>query len=162
MTRSEPLIRLARLSEAREIAAMSRALVEHGLRWSWRPERVAASIRNPNVHVLVARMREQTVGFAIMRYGDDYAHLDLFGVVHGYRRVGIGRRLHAWLEKCAVVAGLSGIFLEVRAGNHGAQAFYERMGYRKLACRPGYYQGREAAIWMGRELWCGRLTENVS
>jgi ribosomal protein S18 acetylase RimI-like enzyme len=114
---------------------------------------VAASIRDPNVHVLVAHIGDQTAGFAIMRYGDDEARLELFGVVHRYRRSGVGRRLHEWLEKCAVVAGISEIFLEVRAGNQGAQAFYERIGYRQLACLPGYYQGREAAIRMGRELW---------
>lgn len=152
----EPSLRLARLSEATEIATLSRSLVEHGLRWSWRPERVAASIRNPTAHVLVARIGGQTAGFAIMRYGADDARLDLFGVVESYRRMGVGRRLHAWLEKCALVAGISSIFLEVRAGNHGAQAFYERLGYRKLGCVPGYYQGREAAIRMGRELWSRR------
>lgn len=153
MTSVELSLRLARPPDAVEIAAMSRAIVEYGLRWSWRADRVAASIRDPNVHVLVARVCDQTVGFAIMRYGDEQARLELFGVAHRYRRAGVGRRLLEWLDKCAVVAGISRILLEVRAGNHGAQAFYERMGYRKLAYLPGYYQGREAAVRMGRELW---------
>jgi ribosomal-protein-alanine N-acetyltransferase len=113
-------------------------------------------MRDRTVHVIVARICDRTAGFAIMRYGDDEARLELFGVVPAYRRMGVGRSLHEWLEKCAVVAGISGIFLEVRAANHGAQAFYERLGYRKLACMPGYYQGREAAIRMRRELWCRR------
>ena len=162
MTRSELSIRLARLAEAGEIAAMSRALVEHGLRWSWRPERVAASIRNRNVHVLVARMDEQTAGFAIMRYGDDEARLDLLAVAPRFRRMGVGRGLLEWLHKCVVVAGISRIFLEVRAGNGGAQAFYERMGYQQRAHLPGYYQGREAAIRMGREAWPGREEGGVN
>jgi ribosomal-protein-alanine N-acetyltransferase len=162
MTRSELSIRLARLAEAGEIAAMSRALIEHGLRWSWRPERVAASIRNRNVHVLVARMDERTAGFAIMRYGDDEARLDLLAVAPSYRHMGVGRRLLEWLDKCVVVAGISRIFLEVRADNRGAQAFYERMGYRKLAYLPGYYQGREAAIRMAREVWPGRDESGIS
>lgn len=87
-----------------------------------------------------------------MRYGDDEAHLDLLGVAADCRRQGLGRRLVEWLEEAALVAGITAIFLEVRGSNHGAQAFYERLGYRKLTQIARYYQGREAAIRMGREL----------
>jgi ribosomal-protein-alanine N-acetyltransferase len=107
------------------------------------------------VYVLVARISEEIAGFAIMHYGDDEAHLALFAVTPRYRRGGVGRRLLAWLEKCAVVAGIARIVLEVRAGNRGARAFYERLGYRKLADLPRYYEGREAAVRMGRELGWG-------
>jgi ribosomal-protein-alanine N-acetyltransferase len=81
-----------------------------------------------------------------MRYGDDEAHLDVLGVGHDYRREGLGRQLVEWLEKPALVAGIAAVFLEVRGSNHGAQAFYERLGYRKLAYIAHYYQGRESAI----------------
>jgi ribosomal-protein-alanine N-acetyltransferase len=137
MTSLELALRLARRSDAAHIAAMSRSLIEHGLRWSWTPERVAASIRDRNTHVLVACVDGQTIGFAIMRYGDEEARLDLFGVAHRYRRHGVGRRLLEWLEKCAVVAGIAHISLEVRAANIGAQSFYERMGYRAIGQLPG-------------------------
>jgi ribosomal protein S18 acetylase RimI-like enzyme len=75
-------------------------------------------------------------------------------VDHVYRGEGLGRRLVVWLEKPALVAGISAVFLEVRASNHGAQAFYERIGYRKLGYVTRYYQGRESAVRMGRELGC--------
>ena len=114
--------------------------------------RVAASIGAPNVNVLVACVHGNIAGFAIMRYGDDDAHLDLLAVAPPYRRLGIGRQLLQWLEKCAVVAGIFNVALEVRAGNQGAQLFYERMGYRTLAQLPGYYQGVEAALRLGRDL----------
>jgi len=152
MTRLETSIGLARLSDATEIAQMSRDLIEQGLRWSWTPSRVAASVRSRNALVVVSRAEEQIAGFGIMRYGDDDAHLDLLGVARAYRRQGLGRRLLEWLEKPALVAGISAVFLEVRGSNHGAQAFYERLGYRKLARIRHYYQGRESAVRMGREL----------
>src|SRR6266852_4106025 len=141
MTRPEISVGLARMCDAVRIARMSRDLIENGLRWSWTPERVAASVRRADAIVVVARATDQIAGFGIMRYGDDEAHLDLLGVDHDYRRAGLGRRLVEWLEKPALVAGISAVFLEVRGSNAGAQAFYERLGYRKLALIAHYYQG---------------------
>jgi ribosomal-protein-alanine N-acetyltransferase len=152
MTRSELSLRLARPAEATIIADMSRDLIEYGLSWRWTPVRIAASIRAPNVNVLVADVHDDIAGFAIMRYGDDAAHLDLLAVAAPYRRAGLGRQLLHWLEQCAVTAGIFTIRLEVRAGNKGAQLFYELMGYRTLEHIPGYYQGLEAALRMGRDL----------
>jgi ribosomal-protein-alanine N-acetyltransferase len=152
MTNSELSLRLARPAEATTIANLSRDLIEYGLQWRWTPIRVAASIRAANVNVLVARIHENIAGFAIMRYGDDDAHLDLLAVAPPYRRAGVGRQLLEWLEKCAVVAGIFSVALEVRAENEGAQLFYKRMGYRTLVHLPGYYQGIEAALRMGRDL----------
>lgn len=152
MIDSDLTLRLARLADASPIADMSRVLIEYGLRWRWTAQRVAVSIRNPNVNVLVARAGGGMVGFAIMRYGEDDAHLDLLAVAPAYRRLGVARRLVEWLEKCAIVAGIFNVELEVRAGNQGAQLFYQRMGYRPLTDLPGYYQGIEAALRMRRDL----------
>ncbi len=144
---------LARNTDVDEIARLSRELVEHGLDWAWTPRRVAASVRRRDALVVVARdAAERIAGFAIMRYGDEDAHLDLLGVRPDCRRHGLGRALVAWVEKPAVVAGITAVFLEVRESQHGACAFYERLGYRTLGRLAGYYQGREAALRMGREL----------
>jgi [ribosomal protein S18]-alanine N-acetyltransferase len=154
MIHSELSLRLARTADATAIAHMSRDLIEYGLRWRWTPERVAASIRAANVNVLVARVDGNMAGFAIMRYGDDDAHLDLLAVALPFQRTGVGRRLLEWLEKCAVVAGIFKIELEVRAGNEGAQFFYRDMGYIPIGEIPNYYQGLETALRMGRDLSC--------
>jgi ribosomal-protein-alanine N-acetyltransferase len=161
MTNSDLSLRLARSADAAPIANLSQDLIEYGLQWRWTPERVAASIRAADVNVLVAGIQENMAGFAIMRYGDDDAHLDLLAVAPPYRRAGIGRQLLEWLEKCAIVAGISKVALEVRAGNEGAQLFYKRMGYRTLAHLPGYYQGIEAALRMGRDLPCRSVDHRI-
>jgi len=148
---------LARPADAASIANLARELIEYGLRWRWTPMRVAASIHDSDVNVLVACVRDNIAGFAIMRYRDDDAHLDLLAVAPPYRRAGVGRRLLEWLEKCAVVAGIFSVALEVRAANEGAQVFYQRMGYRTLVHLPGYYQGVEAALRMVRDLSCRPL-----
>lgn len=161
MTSYELSLGLARPSQASTIASLSRDLIEYGLQWRWTPERVAASIRAPDVNVLAACINDNIAGFAIMRYGGDDAHLDLLAVAPPYRRSGIGRQLLEWLEKCAVVAGIFTVALEVRAGNQGAQLFYERMGYRRVNDLPGYYQGIEAALRMGRDLTCRPLDQGI-
>jgi ribosomal-protein-alanine N-acetyltransferase len=152
MTSSELSLRLARPADAGSIANLSRDLIEYGLQWRWTPLRVEASIRAPNVNVLVACAHKNIAGFAIMRYGDDDAHLDLLAVAPSCRRAGLGRQLIEWLEKCAVVAGIFSVNLEVRATNEEAQLFYNRLGYRALVHLPGYYQGIEAALRMRKDL----------
>jgi ribosomal-protein-alanine N-acetyltransferase len=160
MTESNLKLRLARPADASAIARLSRELIEHGLDWRWTPNRVAASIRAADVNVLVASTDNDIAGFAIMRYGEEDAHLDLLAVTPPYRGAGLGRRLLEWLEKCAVVAGIFQVTLEVRVTNETAKFFYKRMGYRTLAYLPGYYQGIEAALRMGRNLSSRPADEN--
>jgi [ribosomal protein S18]-alanine N-acetyltransferase len=152
MKHSDLTLRLARDADAKTIANMSRELIETGLNWRWTEQRVATSINDPEINVLVARLDNRLAGFGIMKYGERVAHLNLFAVAPDCQRAGIGRELLHWLERCASVAGILAISLEVRAANTGAQRFYECMGYRTLVQLPGYYQGIETAVRMGRRL----------
>jgi ribosomal-protein-alanine N-acetyltransferase len=152
-------LRLAVDSQAVEIATMSRDLVEVGLGWSWTPAKVSRSIRCPDSAVLTAPDAGRIAGFAIMFLGEEQAHLNLLAVSPTHRFAGLGRRLVQWLEKSAVVAGISVVYLEVRATNTGAQAFYKRLGYREIGHVPGYYRGCESAIRMARDLWEPRSTD---
>ena len=142
----------ARAREAALLSAMARELVEKGLRPSWDAARIAWHIRHPESVVLAARAASSLAGFAIMRYGDDSAHLNLLAVAPAHQRRGIARRMMAWLESTALTAGTFTIGLELRAGNTAARAFYAALGYHELGCVPGYYQGVESAIRMGRDL----------
>ena len=138
----------ARPHDALAIARMSRVLVEHGLDWTWTPERVAAHIRHRDSVVLLARTHTRRAGFAIMQFDEDDAHLNLFAVTPNLRRLGIGRRMLTWLHQSAVTAGTFIVRLEVRAGNTDAQRFYGKLGYRACGRLAGYYQRREDAIRM--------------
>ncbi len=125
---------------------MSRDFVESGLGWSWTSSRIARHIRSGDSVVLVAQSHGRIIGFAIMRFGDEEAHLDMLAVKPPYRRTGVGRRLLEWLEQSALVAGVSIIHLEVRSDNKGAQRFYQNLGYRYIRQLSGYYRGRETAV----------------
>jgi ribosomal-protein-alanine N-acetyltransferase len=142
----------ARTGEAWRIANMSRALIEEGLTWRWRPAAVSRLIRRDDTEVVVVRASGLVVGFAVMQFFDDEAHLVLFAVSRLHRNRGLGRQLMEWLESMAEVAMVGTIKLEVRRKNRGARAFYGALGYREVALIRGYYEGREDAIRMERTL----------
>lgn len=144
---------LARKHHAGEIAALSRDHIETGLGWSWTAERVAANIDAPEDVVLAGTHIDRLAGFAIMHFGIEDARLNLLAVKPDYQRGGLGRLLVKWLEESALTAGISVIYLEVRATNQIALAFYQELGYRQVAVMPGYYGGRESALQMAHDLW---------
>ncbi|GAB2583744.1 hypothetical protein GCM10027034_14960 [Ramlibacter solisilvae] len=147
-----PSIRLATARDAYAIAEMSRDQIEQGLGWSWTAARVLRAIRHPATNVAVAHDGDELVGFGIMEYGEDKAHLTLLAVHPGRREGGIGRHLLEWLEECARTAGLERIVLEARADNPVALAFYGLQGYRRTGTVPGYYGGRIAALRLSKRL----------
>lgn len=145
-------IRLASVHDAAAIAAMSRDLIEHGLGWSWTPQRVRQSISDAQTNVAVVPDGNALRAFAIMRYRDVDAHLLLLAVQPGVQRLGLGSALMSWLEKVAVTAGLERISLEARVSNGPARAFYRQLGYVESLVRPGYYSGREASVQLAKDL----------
>jgi ribosomal-protein-alanine N-acetyltransferase len=145
-------LRAAHSSEASAIASMSRLHIEYGLNWRWTPAKVKRHVRDKDTMVLIASNEGTMAGFAIMRFGDDQAHLFLLAVSPEYRRTGIGRSMMQWLEKSCRTAGIQAIRLEVRVSNRAAIRFYRNLGYRIIARVAGYYDRREAAAIMARTL----------
>ena len=149
---------LARSGDAREIAEMSRDLIEHGLTWSWTPARVQHFICGADSSVVVARRApsggdaRRIAAFAIMHFGDEAAHLNLLAVAPAHRRQGLGRQLMDWLTATAIEAGVFRINLELRTDNGAARAFYQSLGFEPMGIVRDYYQGREAALRMSRRL----------
>ena len=154
-----PTIRLAAAADAAAIARMSRDLIEYGLGWSWTARRVLRSIGDARTNVVVAaESAGAPIGFGIMKYHDDEAHLLLLAVLPARGRQGVGSALVGWLESSARVAGIGQVYLEARAGNAAARAFYRRLGYGEIQRVPGYYQGVEPSIRMAKDLWTAQPT----
>ena len=143
---SEHEITLAAPADAASISVLSREAVEYGLAWRWTERRVLRCIRDETTNVVVVRRAGAVVGFAIMKYGEDEAHIVLFAVRETERRGGLGAALLAWLEATARVAGIRRIRLEARAGNAAARSFYSGQGFRDSGVSPGYYEGMEDAV----------------
>lgn len=136
---TDPPVRLALPEDAEDIAAMSRDLIERGLPWNWRPDRVLQAIRNAETNVAVVRVDGELLGFGIMEYLETDAYLSLLAVRGESQRKGIGSSLLRWLEASARVAGARRIRLEARRDNVPARTFYNELGYHEVAIRRGRY-----------------------
>jgi len=141
----------ARRGDAHTLALMSRDLIEAGLGWEYRTERIARLIADPETVALAARDGKDVIGFAVMTFGDERAHLTLLAVSPTYQRRGIARML-VWLLESAIVAGVSSIHVELRAANTAARRLYRSMGFVETLRLPGYYRGKESALRMIRML----------
>lgn len=146
-------IRLAKSGDAVRIAEMSRDIIELGLGWSWTPSRVTKEMNEKNSNVIVTLEGNEVIGFAVMKYLDGEARLNLFGVHPNHRRKGVGTRMIKWLEKTALINGNSVVYLEARLRNQGAREFYKGLGYKEIQHIPGYYKGRETAVRIAHDLW---------
>jgi [ribosomal protein S18]-alanine N-acetyltransferase len=148
-------VRLARLADSAEIAAMSRDDIERGLPWSWTEPRVARAIRDPEINVAAVGAPGAIVAFGIMSYRESTSHLLLFSVRASQRRRGVGSRLLDWLETVSVESGIQRIDVECRRENAGARNFYAERGYHELVIAKGYYRGVEDAVrlekWLRHE-----------
>ena len=145
-------LRLARRGDAPILAAMSRDLIETGLGWHYRPERVAKFLGDPETVTVVACDRGRTVAFAIMQLFDVRAHLVLLAVQPSHQQRGIGRWMTEWVVASAATAGVASVHVELRADNRAACALYRTTGFTETLRLQGYYSGRETAIRMMRLL----------
>lgn len=100
----------------------------------------------------VAQYDGDVAGFvaaSIEDTGDElYGHIMNIAVAPGYQRRGIGEHLVHRLEQEFMFAGVSGVQLEVRITNVGAQEFYRRFGYREVFQIACYYANEEDALVM--------------
>jgi len=147
----------ARPTDAPALAVMSRDLIEAGLGWAYRSDRFARLISHDETVALVARANGRPVGFAVMEFGEERAHLVVLAVDPAHQRAGIARRMIEWLLKSAVTAGVTSVHVELRADNEPAFALYRSLGFSETLRVPGYYRGRETAIRMIRMLRVSRL-----
>lgn len=91
---------------------------------------------------------ERVIGFAGVWLMVDEAHITTFGVHPDWRRQGVGRRMLLRLFDLSVELRAARMTLEVRVGNLGAQALYDRFGFVIAGTRTRYYtdDGEDAFV----------------
>ena len=125
-------------------------------RWGWNAYH--AELRSENRNLMwVARLPDGTsrkenelvAGYVVARLAAGELHINNLAVRENHRQQGIGRALLTRVLAEANFVGAFVAFLEVRAGNTGARAFYESCGFRVVGRRRNYYpEPREDALIM--------------
>ena len=115
---------------------------------AWNEHLVADELPRPGRVWWAAYDGEQLLGYAGGWVVDGQVQILKVGVDPSQRRRGIARELLARVAADARNLGAATCSLEVRAGNVGAQAFYEALGFHTLGTRPRYYSDGEDALIM--------------
>jgi len=106
---------------------------------------------NPYSYPVIARFPEEAeiVGYACFWTLFEELHLMNLAVHPDHRRRGIGEDLARWVLNTGQEKGARIALLEVRVSNDPARRLYEKIGFKKIAVRPGYYQDpKEDALLM--------------
>jgi ribosomal-protein-alanine acetyltransferase len=114
----------------------------------WAPAAYLAALdlsSMPRRVALVAEAPESgaMVGFAVASVLPPQGELESIAVAAAAQRQGVGRRLISTLVEELKAAGVDEVFLEVRASNERALAFYRSLGWRETGRRRRYYPDPE-------------------
>jgi ribosomal-protein-alanine N-acetyltransferase len=101
-------------------------------------------------HFFVASFREEVVGYAVATANGTHGHIVSVAVDPRHRRRRIGTALISAVTEKLAEEGIGHIRLEVRKGNVGAIAFYERIGFREFSKILRYYGDGEDALVLER------------
>lgn len=103
----------------------------------------------------VAELDGQLAGYWIMMLAVGEGHILNCCVAPTWQGRGFGRHLVEHLIDTAQAHGTGFLFLEVRPSNAAALGLYQRLGFKAIGLRRGYYpadQGQEDAIVMRLDL----------
>lgn len=124
-------------------------------RWGWSAYYSELQSVNRGL-MLVARQNHDSaeheprvLGYIVARETAGELHINNVAVREDQRRRGIGIALLTKIVEEARRMQVTTAFLEVRSGNLSAQALYEKVGFRAIARREGYYtEPKEDAVIM--------------
>ncbi len=100
------------------------------------------------------------VGFAIVHYAANEAHLLKLAINPDYQGQGLGQKMLLHVVQTAKSNGADEMFLEVRVSNQKAIALYQNNNFVEIGMRKGYYPAdalkgipSEDALTMALPLW---------
>lgn len=98
---------------------------------------------------------DEVLGYGLMSYAMDEAHILNICVAPDSRRLGIGAYLLDHLLQQARQREVEWVLLEVRKSNQAALLLYQNVGFHEIGERRNYYpalKGREDALVLGLRL----------
>lgn len=136
-----------------DVPAMSR-IERDSFESPWSSEEITKDVTaGGNVYVAVAECGEEKAGYGEIRSVAGEAQIYNIAIAPEFRRNGIGEALLRHMIDKAEEDGCTLVTLEVRSGNNAAMALYEKLGFRVVGRRKGYYsKGKEDAVLMDLDL----------
>ncbi len=121
----------------------------------WSEESFLREIQNPSSVTLVATLKSrEVVGFICASCTAEEAEIKTLAVRADMRRRGVATALMKEAMRRLYNQGCKKVFLEVRVSNTAARRLYEKLGFRIVGVRRGYYiRPEEDAVVMSRDLY---------
>lgn len=122
--------------------------------FAWTREQFQSSFEAGHRFILV-KENAIIVGFAVYMQIFEQAELLSIAIDPRHRRKGYAKMLIEQMSANLMRGGAEQLFLEVRVSNQPAISLYEKMGFKAISRRKGYYptkDGHEDAIVMQKNL----------
>jgi ribosomal-protein-alanine N-acetyltransferase len=121
-------------------------------------------LQNKMASYIVLRDRDEIIGYAGLWKMHDEAHVTTVGVRRHDQGKGFGIALMLALIGRAYTLNSRWMTLEVRASNHGAMAMYEKLGFKVIGRRRGYYtdDGEDAVVMWSDSLLAPAFQERFN
>jgi len=104
---------------------------------------------NKDAYYLLALDENEIVGYAGTWLVADEAHIMNVAIAPMHRMMGLGRKMMVELIRIVKEKGITAMTLEVRPSNTVARKLYEKMGFKSVGLRKGYYEdNKEDAMIM--------------
>ena len=118
----------------------------------WSPAEFKKELENPIASYFVAKIDDRVVGYGGFWWVMFEAEITNIAIHKDYRRMGIASKIiDKMVEKCKDTS-TSLLHLEVRESNEGAINLYKKMGFVQDGFRKNYYNNKENAILMTKEI----------
>ena len=118
----------------------------------WTYDILQEELNNPNSEYFVAKLENNILGFAGIWKAVDDVHITDIVVKKSNRQTGIGSKLLEKLIQTAKSQNFNSITLEVNEHNLPAINLYLKYGFKNVGFRKKYYNNKDNAIIMTKEL----------
>lgn len=119
----------------------------------WSVSIFKSELLNPNSKYIVAKINNKIVGFGGIWKSVDDIHITNIVTAKKFRKQNIGSTMLSILIQMAKSEkNITSITLEVNSNNIPAQKLYEKFGFKKVGLRKKYYNNKDNAIIMTKEL----------
>jgi ribosomal-protein-alanine N-acetyltransferase len=118
----------------------------------WKREHFLHEIAAPHSYPCIAVCEGVVVGFVCLTSLFEEAQILDIAVAADRRGSGIAGKMLEYAIGAARDKGAEVMSLEVRSTNNAAISLYERFGFVRTGCRSKYYEGKDDAVLMEKNL----------